>query len=54
SGMTQMGHEIAERVGLCTVGRATGKHFLCYTAPQRLVLQPGLAGERLRPAGAAS
>src|SRR5690606_21959103 len=53
SGMTQMGHEIAERVGLCTVGRATGKHFLCYTAPQRLVLQPELAGERLRSAGAA-
>jgi FdhD protein len=54
SGMTQMGHEIAERVGLCTVGRATGKHFLCYTAPQRLVLQPELAGQRLRSAGAAS
>jgi FdhD protein len=54
SGMTQMGHEIAERVGLCTVGRATGKHFLCYTAPQRLVLQPELAGERLRSAGTAS
>ncbi|MCD6076864.1 MAG: sufurtransferase FdhD [Ramlibacter sp.] len=50
SGMTQMGHEIAERVGLCTVGRATGKHFLCYTAPQRLVLQPELAGQRLRSA----
>ena len=54
SGMTQMGHEIAARVGLCTVGRATGKHFLCYTAPERLVLQPGLAGERLRPAGSAA
>lgn len=54
SGMTQMGHEIAQRVGLCTVGRATGKHFLCYTAPQRLLLQPELAGERLRSAGAAS
>ena len=54
SGMTQMGHEIAERVGLCTVGRATGKHFLCYTAPHRLLLQPELAGQRLRSAGAAS
>jgi FdhD protein len=50
SGMTQMGHEIAGRVGLCTVGRATGKHFLCYTAPERLVLQPELAGQRLRSA----
>jgi FdhD protein len=50
SGTTQMGYEIAERVGLCTVGRATGKHFLCYTAPQRLLLQPELAGPRLRSA----
>ncbi|MBK6008639.1 formate dehydrogenase accessory sulfurtransferase FdhD [Ramlibacter ginsenosidimutans] len=52
SGTTQMGYEIAERVGLCTVGRATGRHFLCYTAPERLVLQPELAGQRLRSAGA--
>ncbi|MHB1123964.1 MAG: formate dehydrogenase accessory sulfurtransferase FdhD [Ramlibacter sp.] len=44
SGITQMGHEIAERLGLCAIGRATNKHFLCYTAPQRLVLQPELAG----------
>jgi FdhD protein len=48
SGTTQMGYEIAQRVGLCTVGRATGRHFLCYTAPERLVLQPELAGQRLR------
>jgi FdhD protein len=53
SGTTQMGYEIAQRVGLCTVGRATGKHFLCYSAPQRLVLEPGLAGERLRSAPSA-
>jgi FdhD protein len=52
SGTTQMGYEIAERVGLCTIGRATGKHFLCYTAPERLLLQPDLAGPRLRSAGA--
>jgi FdhD protein len=48
SGTTQMGYEIAERIGLCTIGRATNRHFLCYTAPQRLVLQPELAGTRLR------
>jgi FdhD protein len=48
SGMTQMGFEVAERVGLCTVGRATGRHFICYTAPERLLLQPELAGPRLR------
>jgi FdhD protein len=44
SGITQMGHEIAQRLGLCAIGRATNKHFLCYTAAQRLVLQPELAG----------
>jgi FdhD protein len=46
SGITQMGFELAERVGLCAVGRATGRHFLCYTGAQRLVLQPELAGTR--------
>jgi FdhD protein len=37
SGITQMGQQIAERVGLCTIGRATHTRFLCYTHPQRLV-----------------
>ena len=43
SGMTQMGFDIAQRIGLCTVGRATNRHFLCYTARERLLLQPALA-----------
>lgn len=43
SGITQMGFDLAERVGLCAVGRATGKHFLCYTGAARLRLQPELA-----------
>jgi FdhD protein len=38
SGITQMGHEIAGKLGLCAIGRATGKHFLCYTAFHRLAL----------------
>ncbi|MDX3906527.1 MAG: formate dehydrogenase accessory sulfurtransferase FdhD [Pigmentiphaga sp.] len=51
SGITQMGYELAERLDLCTIGRATNKHFLCYTAPRRLVLQPELAAPRAgRPA----
>jgi FdhD protein len=50
SGITQMGYEIAERIGLCAIGRATNRHFLCYTAPERLLLQPELAGARLRAA----
>src|SRR3954470_4067472 len=44
SGMTQMGHDIATRLGLCTVGRATNRRFLCYTAPERIQMQPELAG----------
>jgi FdhD protein len=43
SGITQMGFEMAQRLGLCTVGRATHKRFLCYTAPQVLQWQPELA-----------
>lgn len=50
SGITQMGHEVAQRLGLCTVGRATNKRFLCYSGAHRLVLQPELAGARLRAA----
>lgn len=37
SGITQMGLEVAERLGLCAVGRATHTRFLCYTHPHRLV-----------------
>ena len=48
SGITEMGLEVAQRVGLCAIGRATHKRFLCYSAFERLVLQPELAGARLR------
>ena len=45
SGITQMGHAVAQRLNLCAIGRATNKRFLCFSAPQRLVLQAGLAGD---------
>jgi FdhD protein len=35
SGLTQMGYEIAETVGITMLGRATGKHFLLFTGAQR-------------------
>ena len=38
SGITQMGFDLAQRLSLCTIGRATNKHFLCYTQSERLVL----------------
>ena len=47
SGITQMGHDVAQRLGLCTIGRATNKRFLCYSGADRLQLQPELAGTRL-------
>jgi FdhD protein len=50
SGITQMGLQVAQQVGLCTIGRATNKHFLCYTAPHRFISQPELAGPKLRSA----
>jgi FdhD protein len=46
SGITQMGHEVAQRVGLCAIGRATNRRFLCFAGAQRLVLQPALAAAR--------
>lgn len=42
SGITQMGHQVAHSVGLCAIGRATNKRFLCYTHAERLTLQAGL------------
>ena len=35
SGLTQMGYEIAKKVGITMIGRATGKHFLLFTGAER-------------------
>ena len=43
SGMTQMGHAVAQQLGLCAIGRATNRRFVCYSGTDRLVLQPELA-----------
>ena len=51
SGITQMGHQVAQAVGLCAIGRATNKRFLCYASAGRLKLEPLLA---LAPASAAA
>jgi FdhD protein len=36
SGITEMGLAVAQRLGLCAVGRALNRRFLCYSAPERL------------------
>ena len=43
SGITQMGLALAQRVGLCTIGRAMNRRFLCFSAPERLQWQTELA-----------
>jgi FdhD protein len=35
SGLTQMGHDIASRVGMTMIGRATNKHYLLFTGAER-------------------
>jgi FdhD protein len=35
SGLTQMGYEIAEQVGITLIGRATNKHYLLFTGGER-------------------
>ena len=49
SGITQMGHEIAKKLGLALFGRATNRHFICYCGFERFDAQP----EPLRDAPAA-
>ena len=35
SGLTQMGYQIAQKVGITMIGRATNKHFLLFTGGER-------------------
>ena len=35
SGLTHMGHEIATKVGMTMIGRATNRHFLLFTGAER-------------------
>lgn len=49
SGITQMGLQVARQLGLCAIGRAMNKRFLCYSAPERVLWQP----ESTEPAPAA-
>lgn len=40
SGITQMGHQLANRLGLALFGRATNRHFICYSGFDRFDSQP--------------
>jgi FdhD protein len=43
SGTTQMGHLVAEQVGMTLLARCTGKHFLLLAGKERLIFQTELA-----------
>jgi FdhD protein len=43
SGTTQMGHMVAEKLGMSLFARCTGKHFLLLTGKERLIAEPHLA-----------
>ena len=40
SGITQMGYELAVKLGLALFGRATNKHFICYCGFDRFDAEP--------------
>ena len=37
SGLTQMGHTIAQKTGITMLGRASGRHYLAFTGRKRLL-----------------
>jgi FdhD protein len=40
SGITQMGLELAQRLGMCLFGRASNRHFICYCGFDRFDAEP--------------
>ena len=40
NGVTQMGHDLATRLGMTLFGRAANKHFICYTGFERFDSEP--------------
>jgi FdhD protein len=40
NGVTAMGHEMAQRLGMTLFGRAANRHFLCYTGFERFDSEP--------------
>jgi FdhD protein len=49
SGITEMGLHVAQRVGLCAVGRATHKRFFCFSHSQRIVFDAVPVAEASAP-----
>ncbi|HWT71972.1 MAG TPA: formate dehydrogenase accessory sulfurtransferase FdhD, partial [Oxalicibacterium sp.] len=49
SGTTQMGHMVAQKVGMTLLARCTGKHFLLVTGKDRLIYEPQLLVDGEQP-----
>jgi FdhD protein len=47
SGTTQMGHMVAEKVGMSLLARCTGRHFLLLAGQERIVFEPELLEQPL-------
>jgi FdhD protein len=43
SGLTQMGYDIARKVGITMIGRSQGRHYLLLTGMQRFERDGGVA-----------
>lgn len=50
SGTTQMGHEVAHKLGITMFARCTGKHFLLLSGKDRVQFEPHLLDGTLRVA----
>ncbi|MDO8300489.1 formate dehydrogenase accessory sulfurtransferase FdhD [Lacisediminimonas sp.] len=50
SGTTQMGHMVAEKLGMSLLARCTGTHFLLLTGRERVIFEPQLLDASLRVA----
>lgn len=49
SGTTDMAIEVAERCGVCAIGRALNRHFICYTHPWRIAFAPSPLARNKEP-----
>jgi FdhD protein len=43
SGLTQMGYEIAAKIGITMIGRCQGSHYLIFTGRERFLRSPATA-----------
>ncbi|HEY0858418.1 MAG TPA: formate dehydrogenase accessory sulfurtransferase FdhD [Albitalea sp.] len=51
SGITQMGYDVARKLGLCLFGRASNRHFICYCGFERFDAQPEARPDTARHPG---